>query len=161
MVPCCTSGLKVASLQRLPKTSQTPAAQHEDALTEFASESVVEMIFVQSAGPWIKPIPLQSAFSLVFMVARVVWSGNKVSSFCLCQLHELQDRNMECLGMLHESQEEIKELRNKAGPSAHLCFSQAYGVFAGVRDNANHHVPKKRKERKFRFYFPECDLSDS
>lgn len=47
------------------------------------------------------------------------------------ELHELQDRNMECLGMLHESQEEIKELRSKSGPSAHLCFSQSYGVFAG------------------------------
>ncbi|GAB1285001.1 Trafficking protein, kinesin-binding 2 [Apodemus speciosus] len=47
------------------------------------------------------------------------------------ELHELQDRNMECLGMLHESQEEIKELRSKSGPSAHLCFSQSYGVFTG------------------------------
>lgn len=41
---------------------------------------------------------------------------------------------MECLGMLHESQEEIKELRSKCGPAAHLGFSQAYGVFTGVRD---------------------------
>ncbi|KAL6088834.1 hypothetical protein STEG23_000695, partial [Scotinomys teguina] len=47
------------------------------------------------------------------------------------ELHDLQDRNMECLGMLHESQEEIKELRSKCGPAAHLCFSQAYGVFTG------------------------------
>eukprot|EP00069_Balaena_mysticetus_P004760 bmy_17605T0 len=47
------------------------------------------------------------------------------------ELHELQDRNMECLGMLHESQEEIKELRNRSGPAAHLYFSQPYGVFSG------------------------------
>lgn len=50
------------------------------------------------------------------------------------QLHELQDRNMECLGMLHESQEEIKELRSRSGPAAHLYFSQPYGVFSGVRN---------------------------
>lgn len=49
------------------------------------------------------------------------------------QLHELQDRNMECLGMLHESQEEIKELRSRTGPAAHLYYSQAYGDFTGVR----------------------------
>uniref|UniRef100_A0A2K6G7Y9 Trafficking kinesin protein 2 n=1 Tax=Propithecus coquereli TaxID=379532 RepID=A0A2K6G7Y9_PROCO len=47
------------------------------------------------------------------------------------ELHELQDRNMECLGMLHESQEEIKELRSKSGPAAHLYLSQSYGAFTG------------------------------
>uniref|UniRef100_A0A4W2E5G5 Trafficking kinesin protein 2 n=1 Tax=Bos indicus x Bos taurus TaxID=30522 RepID=A0A4W2E5G5_BOBOX len=49
----------------------------------------------------------------------------------LKELHELQDRNMECLGMLHESQEEIKELRSRSSPAAHLYFSQPYGVFSG------------------------------
>uniref|UniRef100_A0A8C0VX26 Trafficking kinesin-binding protein 2 n=1 Tax=Castor canadensis TaxID=51338 RepID=A0A8C0VX26_CASCN len=49
----------------------------------------------------------------------------------LKELHELQDRNMECLGMLHESQEEIKELRSKSGPAAHLYFSQSYRDFTG------------------------------
>ncbi|KAK2502375.1 hypothetical protein MC885_001726, partial [Smutsia gigantea] len=47
------------------------------------------------------------------------------------ELHELQDRNIECLGMLHESQEEIKELRSRSGPAAHLYLSQSYGVFSG------------------------------
>uniref|UniRef100_A0A8D1NYW8 Trafficking kinesin protein 2 n=1 Tax=Sus scrofa TaxID=9823 RepID=A0A8D1NYW8_PIG len=47
------------------------------------------------------------------------------------ELHELQDRNMECLGMLHESQEEIKELRSRSSPAAHLYFSQSCGVFSG------------------------------
>lgn len=51
----------------------------------------------------------------------------------LFQLHELQDRNMECLGMLHESQEEIKELRSRSGPAAHL-YSQSCGAFSGVRN---------------------------
>lgn len=67
------------------------------------------------------------------MVDRVVWRGCDCATFPP-QLHDLQDRNMECLGMLHESQEEIKELRSKCGPAAHLGFSQAYGVFTGVRD---------------------------
>uniref|UniRef100_A0A8D2DNG4 Trafficking kinesin-binding protein 2 n=1 Tax=Sciurus vulgaris TaxID=55149 RepID=A0A8D2DNG4_SCIVU len=44
---------------------------------------------------------------------------------------DLQDRNMECLGMLHESQEEIKELRSRSGPAVHLYFSQSYGAFTG------------------------------
>lgn len=34
--------------------------------------------------------------------------------------------------MLHESQEEIKELRSRSGPAAHLYFSQSYGAFSGV-----------------------------
>ncbi|KAK2888814.1 hypothetical protein Q8A67_014189 [Cirrhinus molitorella] len=36
------------------------------------------------------------------------------------ELKELSDRNAECVGMLHESQEEIKELRCKNTPSAGL-----------------------------------------
>ena len=33
---------------------------------------------------------------------------------CVCvQLNELADRNAECVGMLQEAQEEIRELRNK------------------------------------------------
>lgn len=34
--------------------------------------------------------------------------------------------------MLHESQEEIKELRSRSGPAAHLYFSQSCGAFSGV-----------------------------
>lgn len=48
--------------------------------------------------------------------------------------------------MLHESQEEIKELRSKCGPAAHLCFSQSYGLFTGVRDKSCR-VLKERKEK--------------
>ncbi|EHA97920.1 Trafficking kinesin-binding protein 2 [Heterocephalus glaber] len=47
------------------------------------------------------------------------------------ELRELQDKNMECLGMLHESQEEIKELRSRSGPAAHLYFSPSCGPFTG------------------------------
>lgn len=36
--------------------------------------------------------------------------------------------------MLHESQEEIKELRSRSSPAAHLYFSQSCGVFSGVRN---------------------------
>ena len=40
------------------------------------------------------------------------------------ELHELQDRNAECLGMLHESQEEVKMLRSRASSVACLCHPQ-------------------------------------
>ncbi|XP_010222878.1 PREDICTED: trafficking kinesin-binding protein 2 [Tinamus guttatus] len=40
------------------------------------------------------------------------------------ELHELQDRNMECLGMLQESQEEVKMLRSRASSAAVLCRPQ-------------------------------------
>ncbi|XP_025943271.1 trafficking kinesin-binding protein 2 isoform X3 [Apteryx rowi] len=49
----------------------------------------------------------------------------------LKELHELQDRNAECLGMLHESQEEVKLLRSRASSAAVLCRPQACGAFPG------------------------------
>uniref|UniRef100_A0A8C4XK59 Trafficking kinesin protein 2 n=1 Tax=Falco tinnunculus TaxID=100819 RepID=A0A8C4XK59_FALTI len=47
----------------------------------------------------------------------------------LKELHELQDRNAECLGMLHESQEEVKLLRSRASSIACLCHRQSCGAF--------------------------------
>uniref|UniRef100_A0A673H2D4 Trafficking kinesin-binding protein 2-like n=1 Tax=Sinocyclocheilus rhinocerous TaxID=307959 RepID=A0A673H2D4_9TELE len=45
------------------------------------------------------------------------------------ELKELSDRNAECVGMLHESQEEIKELRSKNTPSAGLRRHLSYGLY--------------------------------
>uniref|UniRef100_A0A8C7HND3 Trafficking kinesin protein 2 n=1 Tax=Oncorhynchus kisutch TaxID=8019 RepID=A0A8C7HND3_ONCKI len=45
------------------------------------------------------------------------------------ELNELADRNVECVGMLHESQEEIKELRSKNTPSAGMRRHLPYGLF--------------------------------
>ncbi|XP_053135762.1 trafficking kinesin-binding protein 2 isoform X2 [Hemicordylus capensis] len=45
------------------------------------------------------------------------------------ELNDLQERNAECLGMLHESQEEAKGLRSKASHAALLCRPQSCGAF--------------------------------
>ncbi|XP_062854152.1 trafficking kinesin-binding protein 2 [Trichomycterus rosablanca] len=45
------------------------------------------------------------------------------------ELNELADRNMECVGMLHESQEELKELRSKHTPSAGLHRHLQHGLY--------------------------------
>ncbi|KFQ28798.1 Trafficking kinesin-binding protein 2, partial [Merops nubicus] len=45
------------------------------------------------------------------------------------ELHELQDRNAECVGMLQESQEEVKLLRSRASSVACLCHSHPRGAF--------------------------------
>ncbi|NXJ66285.1 TRAK2 protein, partial [Rostratula benghalensis] len=45
------------------------------------------------------------------------------------ELHELQDRNVECLGMLQESQEEVKLLRSRASSVACRCHPQLCGAF--------------------------------
>lgn len=52
---------------------------------------------------------------------------------CALQLNELADRNAECVEMLHESQEEIRELRNKSTPSAGLRRHLSYGLYPMVR----------------------------
>ncbi|XP_051996704.1 trafficking kinesin-binding protein 2-like isoform X2 [Xyrauchen texanus] len=45
------------------------------------------------------------------------------------ELKELADRNAECVGMLHESQEEIKDLQSKNTPSAGLRRHMSYGLY--------------------------------
>ncbi|XP_068165161.1 trafficking kinesin-binding protein 2 isoform X3 [Antennarius striatus] len=45
------------------------------------------------------------------------------------ELNELTDRNAECVEMLHESQEEIKELRSKNTPSAGMRRHLSYGLY--------------------------------
>ncbi|RXM32093.1 Trafficking kinesin-binding protein 2 [Acipenser ruthenus] len=45
------------------------------------------------------------------------------------ELHDLQDLNAECLGMLHESQEENKELRSKTMATTSMRRHQSYGIF--------------------------------
>ncbi|XP_073407598.1 trafficking kinesin-binding protein 2 isoform X5 [Dendrobates tinctorius] len=45
------------------------------------------------------------------------------------ELHDLQDRNAECEGMLQEAQDELKMLRCKASPSALLRRPQSCSVF--------------------------------
>ncbi|KAG8124756.1 hypothetical protein E2320_020125 [Naja naja] len=45
------------------------------------------------------------------------------------ELHEVQERNVECLGMLHESQEEVKGLRSKTSQAALLCRPQLCAAF--------------------------------
>ncbi|XP_053725030.1 trafficking kinesin-binding protein 2 isoform X2 [Synchiropus splendidus] len=45
------------------------------------------------------------------------------------ELNELAERNAECVEMLHESQEEIKELRSKNAPSVGLRRHLSYGPF--------------------------------
>ncbi|XP_069839413.1 trafficking kinesin-binding protein 2 isoform X2 [Dendropsophus ebraccatus] len=45
------------------------------------------------------------------------------------ELHDLQDRNAECQGMLQEAQDELKMLRCKASPSALLRRPQSCSIF--------------------------------
>ncbi|MGH0127037.1 UNVERIFIED_CONTAM: hypothetical protein FKN15_030424 [Acipenser sinensis] len=50
------------------------------------------------------------------------------------ELHDLQDLNAECLGMLHESQEENKELRRKTTATTSMRHHQSYGIFPMLHD---------------------------
>ncbi|KAF5892238.1 trafficking kinesin-binding protein 2-like isoform X5, partial [Clarias magur] len=45
------------------------------------------------------------------------------------ELNELADRNAECVGMLHESQKEVKELRSKNTPSTGLRRHLSHSVY--------------------------------
>ncbi|KAM4711133.1 trafficking kinesin-binding protein 2 isoform 2-T2 [Anableps anableps] len=45
------------------------------------------------------------------------------------ELNELTERNAECVEMLHESQEEIKELRSRSSPSSGMRRHLSYGLY--------------------------------
>uniref|UniRef100_A0A8C5A1Q9 Trafficking protein, kinesin binding 2 n=1 Tax=Gadus morhua TaxID=8049 RepID=A0A8C5A1Q9_GADMO len=45
------------------------------------------------------------------------------------ELNELTERNAECLGMLHESQEEVKDLRSKSNTTGGLRRHLSYGLY--------------------------------
>lgn len=52
----------------------------------------------------------------------------------LLQLNELAERNAECVEMLHESHEEIRDLRSKNTSSAGMRRHFPYGLYPMVRD---------------------------
>ncbi|XP_075871987.1 trafficking kinesin-binding protein 2 isoform X2 [Nelusetta ayraudi] len=56
------------------------------------------------------------------------------------ELNELADRNVECVEMLQESQEEIRELRNKSTPSAGQRRHLSYGLYPMVRGRARNYL---------------------
>uniref|UniRef100_A0A3B3VJ16 Trafficking kinesin protein 2 n=1 Tax=Poecilia latipinna TaxID=48699 RepID=A0A3B3VJ16_9TELE len=45
------------------------------------------------------------------------------------ELNELAERNAECVEMLHESQDEIRELRSRSSPSSGMRRHLSYGLF--------------------------------
>lgn len=49
------------------------------------------------------------------------------------QLRELEDKYAECMEMLHEAQEELKNLRNKTVPNATSRRYHSLGLFPMVR----------------------------
>lgn len=49
------------------------------------------------------------------------------------QLRELEDKYAECMEMLHEAQEELKNLRNKTMPNATSRRYHSLGLFPMVR----------------------------
>lgn len=49
------------------------------------------------------------------------------------QLRELEDKYAECMEMLHEAQEELKNLRNKAVPNTTSRRYHSLGLFPMVR----------------------------
>lgn len=52
--------------------------------------------------------------------------------FSVLQLRELEDKYAECMEMLHEAQEELKNLRNKTMPNAISRRYHSLGLFPMV-----------------------------
>lgn len=68
--------------------------------------------------------------------ALLKWLVQSIMSlivFCMLQLRELEDKYAECMEMLHEAQEELKNLRNKTMPNAISRRYHSLGLFPMVR----------------------------
>lgn len=61
------------------------------------------------------------------------WVSHWVLTLCLLQLRELEDKYAECMEMLHEAQEELKNLRNKTMPNTTSRRYHSLGLFPMVR----------------------------
>lgn len=61
--------------------------------------------------------------------------------FCVSQLRELEDKYAECMEMLHEAQEELKNLRNKTLPLNTPRRFHSLGLFPMVSRLCKHHLP--------------------
>lgn len=60
--------------------------------------------------------------------------------FCVPQLRELEDKYAECMEMLHEAQEELKNLRNKTLPLNTPRRFHSLGLFPMVSRLPKHHL---------------------
>lgn len=59
--------------------------------------------------------------------------SHRVLTLCLVlQLRELEDKYAECMEMLHEAQEELKNLRNKTMPNTTSRRYHSLGLFPMV-----------------------------
>lgn len=83
--------------------------------------------------------------------------------FCVSQLRELEDKYAECMEMLHEAQEELKNLRNKTLPLNTPRRFHSLGLFPMVSHLRKHqlsvaYIVPVVTENLFTFW---CSLQDS
>lgn len=92
---------------------------------------------------------LNNYYNHVFCFCMEFIKQTLLNTCCLCapQLNDLTERNAECVEMLHESQEEIKELRSKNTPSAGMRRHLSYGLYPMVSETHSEiHTAALRKE---------------
>lgn len=81
-----------------------------------------------------RPIVLNRGTNLIKLMCVVFLR------FCVSQLRELEDKYAECMEMLHEAQEELKNLRNKTLPLNTPRRFHSLGLFPMVSRLRKHHL---------------------
>lgn len=87
------------------------------------------------------PLPYTSVESICGLLVVIMQPIMSRAVFYMLQLRELEDKYAECMEMLHEAQEELKNLRNKTMPNAISRRYHSLGLFpmvSGFRNKPAH-----------------------
>ncbi|CAL8236557.1 unnamed protein product, partial [Boreogadus saida] len=99
--------------------------RHQEEIAQLLSQ-IVEL---QHRVKEVLPFRLLSSLSLSKSAESHLQASKQAQTQLTAELNELTERNAECLGMLHESQEEVKDLHSKSNPTGGLRRHLSYGLY--------------------------------
>lgn len=101
-------------------------------INDFQWYSLVGVLFLWSGILFPTPLSFTSVKRICRLFVMIVQPIRSWIAFYMLQLRELEDKYAECMEMLHEAQEELKNLRNKTMPNAISRRYHSLGLFPMV-----------------------------
>ncbi|XP_036067189.1 trafficking kinesin-binding protein 2, partial [Oryzias melastigma] len=122
LVSDCVKELRESNSQMVSLTDEL--AQKNEALLRHQEEIAQLLAQIVELQHRVKELALEKEELRIHLQA-----SKDAQRQLTAELNELSDRNAECVEMLHESQEEIKELRNRNTPSSGMRRHFSYGLY--------------------------------
>ncbi|NXU02993.1 TRAK1 protein, partial [Buphagus erythrorhynchus] len=126
LVNDCVKELRDANIQ-IANISEELAKKTEDAARqqEEITHLLSQIVDLQKKAKAVSN-PVERLLFIFMVIAHPIRSW---TVFSMLQLRELEDKYAECMEMLHEAQEELKNLRNKTMPNAVSRRYHSLGLF--------------------------------